>query len=597
MNRLWIGDSPAVVEGGAAGDLHAPVVNAPNWVRNSEWLAMPAMVEGVQSFAGLFAIIEKGTNDVRFNIAGDYTVDWGDGGALENVTGTASRTYDYATFDVPADTLTSLGYKQALITVTMQAGQNLTSLNINLKSPGVSGAHTSQWLDISINSLSLTYLTIGWTLIKHGMLERVQVGEIGTITTMHNKFLDCTALQSISLFDTASANTFESAFANCYLLQEVPAFDCQSSLSMTNAFSYCGSLVSATLLNTGSATNWTSTFNFCRSLTEVDVDIASATTMATCFQNCQTLRDVSSLDFAGVTTATSCFAGCSSLTNLPTFVGFSPTTITSMFQNCQSLREVPLFDTSGVSSFNSLFSGCHALESVPNFLTAACTNMASTFNACRSLSVAPVLNTSLVNTFASCFGVCAALKLVPDWDYSAATTIQSAFSSCQALRCELPALVLTACTNASYAFQSSGITWFPPITAPLLVTMTNMFTTCQSLVRVPSINSTPTSMASFSQTCNLCVEVGTINLASITAFNNLFSLPSLVRFQGTGIKYTMTFQNANLSQEALVEIFTNLGTAEVGGTRTITVTGNPGAAGLTALEQAICTDKGFQLSL
>jgi hypothetical protein len=49
-----------------------------------------------------------------------------------------------------------------------------------------------------------------------------------------------------------------------------------------------------------------------------------------------------------------------------------------------------------------------------------------------------------------------------------------------------------------------------------------------------------------------------------------------------------------LSQANIVTIFTNLGTAA--GAQTITVSSNPGYAGLTAGERAIATGKGWTIA-
>jgi hypothetical protein len=50
----------------------------------------------------------------------------------------------------------------------------------------------------------------------------------------------------------------------------------------------------------------------------------------------------------------------------------------------------------------------------------------------------------------------------------------------------------------------------------------------------------------------------------------------------------------SLSQANIVLIFTNLGTAS--GAQTITVSSNPGFAGLTTAERAIATGKGWTIA-
>ena len=55
----------------------------PVWVRPSDWLPLPA--PGPETFIGLLAVTNDDSNYIALNFAGNYTVDWGDGGAPENV--------------------------------------------------------------------------------------------------------------------------------------------------------------------------------------------------------------------------------------------------------------------------------------------------------------------------------------------------------------------------------------------------------------------------------------------------------------------------------------------------------------------------------
>ena len=61
-----------------------PVATATPWVRNSEWLTLPAITPGEHRIVGLHAIYQY-SNFCAFAVEGTagYTVDWGDG-TVEN---------------------------------------------------------------------------------------------------------------------------------------------------------------------------------------------------------------------------------------------------------------------------------------------------------------------------------------------------------------------------------------------------------------------------------------------------------------------------------------------------------------------------------
>jgi hypothetical protein len=71
-----------------AGSIATAAEESFEWVRPSDWLEMPAMNEGDQKFAGLYAIFKGASgftgakadsNFVALNMEGNYIVDWGNG--------------------------------------------------------------------------------------------------------------------------------------------------------------------------------------------------------------------------------------------------------------------------------------------------------------------------------------------------------------------------------------------------------------------------------------------------------------------------------------------------------------------------------------
>jgi len=327
------------------------------WIRPTDWLAMPTI--GTQEFIGLLAITDDGSNHIALLCTGAYTVDWGDG-VTENVaTGIqANHSYTYST--ISSGTLTTRGYKQVLVRVTPQAGQNLTSLNLRRTNPTIGKKHITGWLDMSINApnISGTSLTLGGdaALVIHGMCERVIISSIGNISCNY-LFGNFNSLQSVNLFNTSSTTNFTNMFYDCYKLKKVPLF------------------------NTSAATTTQGMFGVCISLKEVPLfDLSSVTNLASMFYNCMTLETIP-------------------LFNLRTN---APVSMANMFQSCTSLRRIPLLNTIAVTSLNSTFYSC-GIETIPLLNTVAVTDFTNTFRECNILQTLPNLNTSAGTTFAAIF--------------------------------------------------------------------------------------------------------------------------------------------------------------------------------------------------
>jgi surface protein len=264
---------------------------------------------------------------------------------------------------------TLLPYKQAIVTVTPQAGQNLTAINLNVRFSTLPvRVYATGWLDLAISgpNFSASGLVVGGTIVDHAYLERAHLLNIGSCTSMSSMFNGCFALQSVPLFNTAAVTTMASMFSNCTSLQSVPLFNTAAVTNMLSMLQSCSSLQSVPLFNT-----------------------AAVTTMAAMFNGCRSLQSVPLFNTAAVTTMGNMFSNCSSLQSVPLFNTAAVTTMSSMFANCTSLQSVPLFNTAAVTTMASMFSGCSSLQSVPALNTDAVSssaNFGSMFLTCRSLS-------------------------------------------------------------------------------------------------------------------------------------------------------------------------------------------------------------------
>jgi surface protein len=403
-------------------------------------------------------------------------------------------------------TATLLPYKQAVVTVTPQAANNITSLNLNIRhtQAGLQGYETG-WLDIEIGSPDFTSLTIGSSTetVRRRMLERVRLVSTGSVTSMSGLFQNCSMLQSVPLFNTAAMTNTSNMFLSCVNLQSVPLFNTANVTNMTSMFQNCPSLHSVPLFNTANVTNMTTMFQSCSSLQSVPLfNTANVTNMTSMFLNCVSLQSVPLFNTAAVTNMTSMLQSCSSLQSVPLFNTANVTSMLSMFQSCQSLQRVPLFNTANVTNMISMFINCSSLQSVPLFNTASVTNMQAMFNSCQGLQRVSLFNTANVTNTNNMFVSCNSLQSVP-------------------------------------LFNTANVT-----------NMISMFQNCVSLQAVPALN-----VSAVSSSAN---------------FANMFSnSSSLSRIQAEDFNFTFSVASCKLSAVALNEIYTNLPTV-VGQTITVT---------------------------
>ena len=315
------------------------------WIRPTDWLSMPTI--GTQEFIGLLAITNDESNHIALLCTGAYTVDWGDG-VTENVaTGVkAQHTYTYSA--ISSGTLSTRGYKQVLVRVTPQAGQNLTKVDLQQQNSILAKNHSVGWLDLSINGANITSIILGVTMsVRISMCERVIIGLTGTITNYSSFFSDMIQLQSVSISTSSSVTDFSYMFYNCYSLKTI------------------------SLINTGSGTNFWSMFYNCYSLQTIPlINTSSATSFQQMFFNCYSLQTIPLINTYLVTNFSYMFVNCYSLKTIPLINTGSGTNFTQMFNACNSLQTIPLINTGSGINFTQMFYNCVSLQSLPNLNTA-----------------------------------------------------------------------------------------------------------------------------------------------------------------------------------------------------------------------------------
>jgi surface protein len=579
--------------------------------RPSDYLTMPTIADTEQKVALLVFISDNNSNFLSLTVAGNYTVDWGDG-VVENVNGTvdADHVYDYSTYDPTNSTLTSQGLKQAIVIITPQAGHNLTSLNLTTRHPSTDTAASTynqpiEEMYISGPNLGTLTLSSGavWSkkasyvnLINSGAvtsfsglfvnfngLQKADIGKTGSITSTSSMFSGCYSLKEVYFSNNVNFSnntTTTSMFDSCYGLLSVPLFDTGKVTTMSGMFYGCYSLASVPLFRTSNVTNMSSMFYQCTSLVNIPLfDTSKVTIMNNMFNFCYSLTTVPLFSTGSVTSMISMFEACSSLTTVPLFNTINVLSMIYMFQNCYSLVNVPLFDTRNVTNMSFMFSNCRKLTTIPFFNTASVTNMQSMFENCGSLTSIPFFNTASVTNMIDTFKGCSSIATVPLFNTANVLSMLGMFQNCYSLN-NVPLFNTSAVTNMSSMFSGCNSLVSVPLFNTSLVTLTtSMFANCRKLTTIPAFNlNSASGLNTMFSGCQSLATIPNINVNAATSLTNTFAgCVSLASMLMTNIKYIVSFASCKLSKEALETIFANLGTAAAGVAKTITLTSNWGA--------------------
>lgn len=318
----------------AVGTFKLPLISggstpSTDWVRPSDWLAMPSI--GTQEFIGLLAITDDESNHIALTCQGAYTVDWGDG-VTENVASNVKAQHTY-TYSAISGTISTRGYKQVLVRVTPQAGQNLTVINLQQQNSTLAKAHTVGWLDIAIKGSNITSLVLGGSTVYMYMCENVDIYSFGSITILQQLFFNFYALQKFSLPSNISSVTdMYRMFAGCRTLKKIPIFDTTANTSFSSFCVDCYSLQEFPLFNTAAGINFQNMFEACYSLRTIPLlNVANGTSFNYMLNNCVNIHIV------------------------PLLNTIKGTNFTGMFQQMFSLQIVPNINTALGTAFNSVF--------------------------------------------------------------------------------------------------------------------------------------------------------------------------------------------------------------------------------------------------
>ncbi len=346
---------------------------SPSWIRPAEWLELPTVSPGDEKLVGLYRV-NPDSNFFTFTGEGAYTIDFGDGSAPINY-GSGTTAYKILDWDdYSGSTLTSDGFRQAVITITPQSGQHITSIDLSKthNQPGLSDTYNNGWLDIDLSGEFIDNIILNSdlaSLYHFGSLTRFNFIGVNAITDFSGMFNSCPSLSAIPTLDTSNGTDFFGMFAGCLSLSAIPTLDTSNGTNFSSMFAGCLSLSAIPTLDTSNGTNFSNMFN-----------------------NCYSLQSVPALNTANGTNFSSMFNRCLSLSAIPTLDTSNGTDFSSMFNSCLSLSAIPTLDTSNGTNFSNMFAGCSSLSAIPTLDTSNGTNFSGMFNSCLSLSAIQSIN-------------------------------------------------------------------------------------------------------------------------------------------------------------------------------------------------------------
>ena len=446
----------AAIEGGGL----TPVIN--EWVRPSDWLPITKPDGTSQKVIGLFAVFDSDTNYVAFTATGAYTVDWGDGSAPENYASGAQCQHKYTFANIDPTTTTAEGYRQVVITITPQAGQNLSIINFQKYHSEVGGNYGfTAWLELyastshadvlgglsnwmitttqtMIPMLKAVYILpcntvfdnrMGSTMFK-GQAENVEYVEISrpnVVILSSGPFQNLRLIKKFNILPGTKVSDGKDLFLECNSLVEAPMLDLSSCIDTSYMFSNCSNLQTVPQYVTTNVRNMSYMFNGCRSLETVPLlDMQNNTTMLYMFSNCSVLKEVPLFNTAKVTMFLSAFSSCQNLRSIPLFNTSKVTSFANAFSTCYQLRDVPLLDTSSCTDFSNMFAACYSLVRVPTFNTSEATIMSSMFNNANALKSIPLFDTAKCTSISALTGsIRSQVTEIPAFNMNLSSSIQN----------------------------------------------------------------------------------------------------------------------------------------------------------------------------
>lgn len=566
-------------------ELHTPE----QWTRHPCWLTLPTIDETDEKFVGLHAVSPDSSFVallVNLDVAGTYTVDWGDGN-IETFTNNtqAEHQYDFnnaaldgtncpITIQASTDTITrsNHGFENGRRIVIADVGAatgiyNLTPyfvVNATTNTFQVSESRGGSPIDITADG------TGNLLLYKQAVIvvtpESGKEMRLLTLTRRHSSvsgltysadWLDIALsmpnatsitlsnasavprfnyLELAKLYNLGNITSMADMLFGCNSLAAVPVLNIPSTCtSLSRLFASCYRLreLPATL-DTTNVTNFQQMFDYCYKLASVpEFTTSKGTNLSYLFRfNYLLVRPPEGLDFANTTTCLATFQNCYSLRQIAPVFAPNSTTFNLFLAGCTVLKDVPYIDSSSSTNFASMFNGCYSLQRTISVNTSKGTNLASMYNHCNTLNRIPWFDTSVATDINTMFYRNVSIQQIPKLDVANVTTTASTFYECRSLK-TVPEFNFGVgkLTNTSNMFRDcDSLISVPLFDTSNVTNMSLMFYACNVLQEVPLFDTNKvTTMAQMLQVCPNLIAIPTFNTANVTSFSGAFGSCSTLR--------------------------------------------------------------------
>lgn len=525
-------------------DPYAQAYNTWTYQRPNDWLILPTVEETEEKFVGLFPVFNVIGNFVALQFEGDYTVDWGDGTVEDIASGVkAQHSYDYSAID--ASTESTRGYRQVLITVTPQVGQNLTSLDLSVRHDIETYFPTSApWLDfiLSVPNYGMNPFFLGLCQL----LEVCTVVTTGTATDITEFFAFLDSLQTVYLLNLPNVEGADELFTDCKSLRQVH-------LPEMPVLQYAADM-----------------FFGCDALEKVIID-----GMPMIVDFSYMFYERFALQHAEVH-------------NTPAGEDFS-----SMFSYCYSLNYAVVSDMSAATSTLEMFYYCYNLEKFLLPATPLLEDAYYMFEYCYSLTEARLTDLSSLQFAGEMFYECYSLTEINFPPTPLLADIEYLLSGCGITKVSFSDL-----SSLDYAYSALSSSLLREFSCPELPVITNL-DYCFGIYTLTKVNLTlsNSSGVSMRESFYYCTSLHSVTIENSQYITDLFGafygcyLLSSVNLPGLIVSVNLSY--CSLSRDAIVSLFNDLGTAS----EIINLTGNFGTADLTGPDIAVATGKGWTVNL
>jgi hypothetical protein len=543
------------------------------------------------------AVFETGSNYLGFEVAGNHTVDWGDG-VVENQNSGQVIGHYYTASAFPASSGSDRGYKIATCTITGNSA-NLTQFELGVRNPssnlgrGIAGMPCNA-IDVRMAGGNFNNINVSVSNVRLPLLERVEfVGDMSSTTStmkVNNlpslKFFRMPRPRSTGTYSFSNnENLLACTIGNTDYKQDLQNVDDGTSLFTTNTsmLHYDGP---EGILSSSNMTDIRSMFANNFSLVNIgNLSFPEATQADNFLDNCSNLNKVGNttefFDFSKVVDANHFFAFTKGFSgeHFPKTLAFpAATDVNSMFEQ------------SGIIDLFPTASFCEAA-----------TNMSSFFSTCRTIKRVGTIKTPNVTTFNACFTNANALQELGFTTYGSVTTGGSQIFSSPRLK-NPTHFDFTSLTNFNNIFKQSNI--INDYQTPVSVSMHsgtsarelfNAADQIKSTYITGSADVTDWYRAFRSNTQLARLEIVGIN-SSATFSQTFDAADSLQELKAPGIAEDLDLSGCHgLTAESLNLIFTDLATVGSSGAnaKTIDVRNTVGAS---SCNTSIATSKGWQVT-